>query len=105
MPTPTPTSIKAIEPIVPVHAEQFLTKEEARILTVARLPSNKANPAVVAQLAAYSYAVDLEDICSATEGNYERRQIPHYQQMYSALRQQAKQLKLLALQTLSNLIG
>lgn len=98
-------SIKAIEPIVPVHAEQFLTKEEARILTVARQPSNKANPAIVAQLAAYSYAVDLEDICAATEGNYRRRVVPHYEQMYSALRQQAKQLKLLALQTINNLIS
>ena len=98
-------SIKAIEPIVPVHAEQFLTKEESRILTVARQPSNKANPAIVAQLAAYSYAVDLEDVMCATEGNYKRREITHYVEMYSALRQQAKQLKLLALQTINNLIS
>lgn len=101
----TAASMKTIAPIVPVHAEQFLTKEEARILTVARQPSNKENPAVVAQLAAYSYAVDLEDICAATEKNYERREVPHYREMYSLYRQEAKQLKLLALQTLHNLIS
>ncbi len=101
----TASSMKTIEPIVPVHTEQYLTKEEARILTIARLPSNKENPAVLAQLAAYSYAVDLEDICAATEKNYERRLVPHYQEMYGLYRQEAKQLKLLALQTLSNLIS
>lgn len=101
----TTTSMKTIEPIIPVHAEQYLTKEEARILTVARLPSNKANPAVVAQLAAYSFAEDLEDIHAAAEKNYERREIPHHQQLHNAYKQQAKHLKLLALQTLSNLIA
>lgn len=97
--------MKTIEPIVQVHAEQFLCKEEARILTVARLPSNKAIPAIVAQLAAYSYAEDLEDIHAAAEKNYERRQVPHHQQLHNAYKQQAKQLKLLALQTLSTLIS
>jgi predicted transcriptional regulator len=98
-------SIKTIAPIVPVHAEQFLTKEEARILTIARQPSNKANPAVTAQLAAYSFAEDLEDIHAAAKTNYERREINHRAELHNAYRQQAKQLKLLALQTLSNLIG
>ena len=59
---PTITTIKTIEPIIPVHAEQFLTKDEARILTVARLPSNKEKQAIRFQLTAYSFAEDLEDI-------------------------------------------
>lgn len=101
----TTSSIQTIEPIIQVPAEQYLTKEESRILTVARQPSNKAIPAVRDQLAAYSYAVDLEDICAATEKNYARREVPHYEKMYGLYRQQAKQLKLLALQTISNLIA
>ena len=90
--------------IIPIHREQILRQEEARILTVARQPSARANPAIAAQLAAHEAAEDLHAIHDVTANKYEGSQYAHRVPMHREYAAKAHQLKLLALETLSNLI-
>lgn len=91
-------------PIIPIPREQYLRKDESRILTVARQPGSRANPAIAAQLAAYSHAEDLHNIHEVTAGKYEDTHLAHRAPMHRDYATKAHQLKLLALETLSQLI-
>lgn len=91
-------------PIIPIHRERLLRTEEARILTVARQPGFKANPAIAAQLTAYEFAEDLHDIHATYENHFlSRAANDHRALTHRTLHEKAHQLKLLALDTLDHL--
>ncbi len=93
-----------METIIPIHRERLLRTEEARILTVARQPGFKSEPAVAANLAAYSFAEDLHDIHDVTAGKYDGHpNHGHRADMHRTYAAKAHQLKLLALDTLDHL--
>ncbi len=93
-----------MSPIIPIHQERILRTEEARILTVARQPSFKAQPGIAANLTAYTYAEDLFDIHDTTAGKYaEHPTQAHRADLHRTYAAQAHQLKLLALHNLHQL--
>lgn len=94
-----------IEIIIPLHREQFLRREESRLLTAARQPGAKANPEIAAQLAAHSHAEELEDIHAVYESHFLSRACNDPRATrHTRLKHCAHQLKLLALETLSRLL-
>jgi hypothetical protein len=97
------TATAEIESLVSVHREQILRQEEARILTIARLPSNKLHKDIAAQLAAYSHAEDLFNIHEIAADKYEMSATPHREAMHRTFAAQAHQLKLLALDSIDRL--
>lgn len=94
-----------ITTIIPVHREQFLRTQESRLITAAGQPGVKSDPAIAAQLAAHSFAEDLEEMHATYEEHFLKRgDLAFRAEQHTRLKQQAAQLKLLALETLHNLL-
>lgn len=96
--------MSAITPIIPVYRERLLRREETRILTAARQPGFQSDPGIAAQLQAYAYAEDLNDLHDVTAAKYEDTALSHRAPVHRDYAAKAHQLKLLALDVLEVLI-
>jgi len=91
---------------VPFHVEQHLCQQESKILTTARLPENKSRDSILSQLIAHSHAEDLFDIHDVYQAHFAGKEGRSTNAAaHRSLKEQAHQLKLLALQTLSTLLA
>lgn len=101
-----PLATHKLEPLVNVTRQQFLTKEETRIRSLASnvLASKNPDPAVRRWLNAVLYAEDINDIHDIAREKYERTGPPHHAESHASWAAQAAQLKLLALDQLAHLL-
>lgn len=89
--------------LVPVTREQYLRREEPRLIAAGTLAA-KTNPELTTHLEVVNILEDIIDIHEAAANRYARQQVPHIAAVHTRHAQGAQQIRLHHLDQIARII-